>query len=910
VKTEIRILVVEDVAADVVAINHELRQGGFNFRAKRVETKEAFLHELQHHRPDLILSDHGLPAFDGFTALAIAKDKCADVPFIFVTGALGEATTIDTFESGATDYVLKHRMSKLAPAVHRALREAEERAKRRQAEQALRESEERFRMLVEGVKDYAIFMLDPNGCVTSWNAGAEWINGYRSEEILGQPFSRFYAPEDLKAGRHELALRMATAEGRFEEDGLRVAKSGEKFWANVVITALRGADGQLRGFAQVTRDITQRRRAEEALHGSEERWRQLVEHCPVALFVVLADDRIVFVNAAAVGLLGAASREQIIGQFLPQFFAPAERRRALSRIRQLRERGPLAPVLEATMARLDGVAIDVEMSATALTFQDQPALQLLIRDVTAHKKADGALRRSEARKAAILESALDAIISIDHEGKVQEWNPAAERMFGYRRAAALGRSMDDLIVPPSLRETYLPGLADYLMSGAGSLLGRPIELSVRRADGVEFPAELAITRIPGSEPPAFTTFIHDLTARKQAEEELRKSEARFRMLVEEVKDYAIYMLDSQGRVATWNAGAEHLEGYRAEEIIGKNFSIFFTPEDVEGGVPSEALRRAAEEGHAHNEGWRARKDGSRFWTQGIITALRDESGRLYGFSKVAHDMTAQKKAEAEVRQLNAELEQRVIERTAELQAVNKELEAFSYSVSHNLRTPVRHINAFVEMLEQSSADRLDAESRRKLETIAGAAQQMGKLIDDLLEFSRLGRAKLRKTTVNLAELVRAAQQDLRREMEGRPIEWIVGDLPEVSGDPSLLRQVLVNLISNALKYTRTRQPARIEIGCLDVEKEVVFIDTKKAFVFYIRDNGVGFNMEYAHKLFGAFQRLHRPAEFEGTGVGLAIVRRIIQRHEGRTWAEGEVDAGATFFFSLPEENGGRTENRG
>jgi len=910
VKKEIRILVVEDVATDVVAINHELRRGGFNFRSKRVETKEAFLHELQHHRPDLILSDHGLPGFDGFTALAIAKDKCPDVPFIFVTGALGEETTIDTFESGATDYVLKDRMSKLAPAVQRALLEAEERAKRWQAEQALRESEERFRMLVEGVKDYAIFMLDPKGRVTSWNAGAEWINGYRSEEILGQPFSRFYTPEDLKAGRHELALRMAAAEGRFEEDGWLVARSGEQFWANVVITALRGADGQLGGFAQVTRDITERRKAEEALHVSEERWRQLVEHCPVALLVVLADDRIAFVNAAAVGLLGAAGREQIIGQLLPPFFAPAERHRALSRIQQLRERGPPAPFLEATMARLDGVAIDVEMSATALTFQEQPAHQLLIRDLTAHKKADDALRRSEARKAAILESALDAIISIDHEGKVQEWNPAAERMFGYRRDDALGRSMDELIVPPALLETYLPGLADYLMTGAGSLLGRPIELSVRRADGVEFPVELAITRIPGSEPPAFTTFIHDLTARKQAEAALRQSEERFRMLVEEVKDYAIYMLDGEGRVATWNAGAEHLEGYRPEEIIGKPFSLFFTPEDVAGGVPSEALRRAAEEGQALHEGWRVRKDGSRFWTHGIVTALRDEAGRLRGFSKVARDMTAQKKAEEEIRRLNAELEQRVVERTAELQAANRELEAFSYSVSHDLRTPVRHINAFVEMLEQSAADRLDAESRHKLETIAGAAQQMGKLIDDLLEFSRLGRAELRKTTVNLAELVRTAQQGLRREMEGRQIEWIVGDLPNVRGDPSLLRQVLINLISNALKYTRPRQPARIEIGCLDSEREVVFIDTKKEFVFYIRDNGVGFNMEYAHKLFGVFQRLHRPAEFEGTGVGLANVRRIIQRHGGRTWAEGAVDAGATFYFSLPKENGGRTENGG
>src|SRR6266498_755514 len=207
-KNEMRILILEDVAADVVLINHELRRAHINFRSQRVETREGFLFQLDHHKPDVILSDHGLPNFDGFTALAIARDKCPDVPFIFVTSAMGENFTIQTFESGATDYVLKNQLSKLVPAIQRALRE----------------SEERFRMLVEGVKDYAIYMLDKEGRITSWNAGAEWMKGYRAQEIIGEHFSRFFTPEDVSKRLPEQALRTAVAEGRFEEEGWRVRK--------------------------------------------------------------------------------------------------------------------------------------------------------------------------------------------------------------------------------------------------------------------------------------------------------------------------------------------------------------------------------------------------------------------------------------------------------------------------------------------------------------------------------------------------------------------------------------------------------------------------------------------------------------------------------------------------------------
>ncbi len=390
----------------------------------------------------------------------------------------------------------------------------------------------------------------------------------------------------------------------------------------------------------------------------------------------------------------------------------------------------------------------------------------------------------------------------------------------------------------------------------------------------------------------FIGAVMDVTAQKRAEEASRRSEEtslRLAAIVESSSD-AIIGKTLDGIVTSWNKGAEQIFGYAAGEVVGKPVAMLIPPDHLDE-EPRIIERLRQGERIEHFETVRRRKDGQDIHVSLNISPIKDATGKVVGVSKIARDITERQRAEEEIRKLNAELEQRVIERTAQLVAINKELEAFTYSVSHDLRAPVRHIAGFTELLQKHSDAVLDDKSRRHISMILDSAKRMGALVDDLLAFSRIGRAETRETTVHLEQLVKSVVGEIAPDTQGRNIVWRIGTLPICQGDPSMLRLVFVNLVSNAVKFTRTREQARIEIDSLNGKPDEV--------VVFVKDNGVGFDMKYEAKLFGVFQRLHSQEAFEGTGIGLATVQRIVHRHGGRVWAEGAIENGATFYVALP-----------
>jgi len=854
---------------------------------------------------------------------------------------------------------------------------------RRQAADLLMASEEKYRILADRIADQ-FFGMDTALRYTYWNEISEMETGISAEDALGRSLQEVF-PDTAGSPIEQFflnALKTQKPATLFTE---YVIQGQKRFFEIICYPSPEG-------LSVFSRNITQRRQAEEALRESETKLRAIVESSRDAIGVSKAGIHF-FVNPAYVTMFGYQAASELIGIPILDLIAPAAREGIIQNI-QRRTSGVPAPLAyETTGLRKDGTAFDMDVQASLYELEGEQHTLVILRDITDRKHSEAALRENEARYQKLIDTSIDGFWVVDREGRFLEVNDAYCAMTGYTRAAMLTMRISDLEGAETqeqtrahLRRVIAQG-GDRFESQHRCADGRVIEVEVnavyqedrqvflvfinditprKRAEEAiqslaKFPAENPnpVLRLRpngiilyaneashailqewgcavGESVPAFwqaviaaafaerssthldvqsdgriwSFFIapvgeagyinlygRDITERQQAEsqreaalEALHDSERSLQDFINNSPD-TIYVLDLLTHASRFLNRVEFL-GYSQHELETQNsIMTALHPDDQPAVVDQWKQLTTSREDRIATIQYRVQnKQGVWEWIQQRTTILaRAENGTPQKLLVTLSIITDRKQAENAVRQLNAELEQRVGQRTGQLEAANRELEAFSYSISHDLRAPLRAIDGFSRILIEEYAPHLDAQAQRYLHIVHTNVQQMGQLIDDLLAFSRLSRKPLNKQPVDVNKLVRQALDDARRARPDRSPELIVDDLPPCQADPALLKQVWLNLLSNAFKFTARREEARIEIGCqLDQDQPI----------YFVRDNGAGFDMQYADKLFGVFQRLHRSEEYEGTGVGLAIVKRIIDRHGGRIWAEAEVDRGAAFYFTL------------
>ena len=508
-----------------------------------------------------------------------------------------------------------------------------------------------------------------------------------------------------------------------------------------------------------------------------------------------------------------------------------------------------------------------------------------------------------------------AIFALDAQGHVMTWNPGAERIKGYAGSEIIGRHFSTFYPP----DDVAAGLPPYELKVAARD-GRTEHEGWRvRKDGSRFWANVVISAIRDERGDlmGYSKVTRDLTERRSTEEALRLSEERFRLLIQSVKDYAILMLDPDGRVVSWNEGAQQIKGYTAEEILGRSFEMFYSQEAVDTGFPRHELEMAARHGRFENEDWRVRKDGSRFWANVIITAMHDAQGRLVGFAKITRDLTDRREAEQQAQRLAAETaaHAEAAERSAELQELNerlasslaetsrardaaeeayRELDQFAYVASHDLKAPLRGIASLAQWIQDDVGDRLSGESTNHMRLLQGRVQRMQALIDGILAYSRAGRLTTTPEIVDTGALVREVI-----ELQAHPADVTIDvapQMPILAAERIPLQQVFMNLIGNAAKYTRAERP--------DVRVTVGWRDHRDAFEFVITDNGPGIPGEYHERIWVLFQTMAPRDQVEGTGIGLSIVKKIVESRGGRVSVESSPGQGATFRFTWPKAQSG------
>lgn len=620
--------------------------------------------------------------------------------------------------------------------------------------------------------------------------------------------------------------------------------------------------------------MTEEKETQPTPHGSveeaiESNFRAFLEAAPDAMVILDKDGRILLINGQAERLFGY-QRCELVGRPVEDL-VPA-RYRANHPVHrtdffQAPRLRPMGAGLDLFAVRKDGTEFPAEISLGPVETTQGVFVTAAIRDVAERRKSERQFR-------GLLESAPDAMVIVNQEGQIVLVNSQTEKLFGYERRDLIGQPVE-VLIPERYVKDHPSHRRRYFIEPKARAMGSNLELWARRKDGSEFPVEISLSPLETEKGTLVSSAIRDVSERKKADE-LR---ARLAAIVDSSDD-AIISKSLDGTIQSWNKGAERIFGYSADEIIGKQISVLLPP-----GGPSEGLslveRLKGGERSETFEAVRCRKNGEEIHVSITLSPIYDSRGHFIGASHVARDVTVHKEAEEALKRAKEATE-----------AANRELEAFSYSVAHDLRAPLRGIDGFSLALLEDYSAKLDAEGQRYLKRVRDSAQHMAELIDSLLSLARITRADLRYQEVDLSRLAAETVERLKTTEPEREVDFVIDQGLKAMGDSRLLAVVLDNIVGNAWKFTRGRAEARVEFSAITEADRRVFL---------VRDNGAGFDMTYAPKLFGVFQRLHTAAEFEGTGIGLATVQRVVRRHGGRLWAEGAIGSGATFYFTLNEK---------
>lgn len=750
---------------------------------------------------------------------------------------------------------------------------------RMNAETELLKSKEKYEFLVNSLGE-GLMQVDNDDRILFVNQALCNIFGYQEDELIGQiGYEKLIYEDDKNIIITKNKSRQEISSESYEVRGIK--KTGETIWLSISGSTIKDDQGIVVSTVGLLVDITGRKRSEIALHESEERYRKLISTVPDLIVLTDLDGTITYINDIPFPSLSHFSNEVFLGQNMLSFMSEDDLPRAIENMKLMFER-KLGPV-EYKLRKDNGFIIYTEVNGDVIYDSNNIPIGMVyvIRDISERKQAENELiaaklkaEESEERYKSLHNASFGGI-AIHDKGIILDCNQGLSDITGYSLQELIGMNGLLLIAELSRNEVM-----DKILSG----YEKPYEAIGLRKDGTEFPLRIEGRNIQYKGKPVRTTEFRDITEIKQAESQLRKLSQAV-----EQSPASVIITDPNGNIEYVNSKFTEVTGYSLEEALGQN------PQAGDSGVLPKEFYKELWNTIISGKEWNGelrgkKKNGELFWESVLISPIINENGEILNYLAIKEDITNRRNAEDAIRKLNSELEMRVQERTAQLEEVNKELEAFTYSVSHDLRSPLRAVNGFAEILLEDYADLLPEDGKKTCNYIRDNAIKMGNLINELLKLSRLSRTEMMFSVIDMNNLADAAYNEVATAEQQSKITFHRGNLENCIGDGILLKQLLTNLISNAVKYTGKTEKPEIALTSEIADGNIIYT---------ISDNGAGFDMKYVDKLFNVFQRLHSETEFEGSGVGLAIVNRIISRHEGKVWAEASVGKGAKFCFSIP-----------